>query len=72
MVLYVLSEREAVTWHKKHLIRLIINLKTILATCLAVPVQEFQLLFQLLWKRTTLLPEEFTNMCCASCYEVSE
>lgn len=55
-------------------IRLIINLKTVLpatataaaATCLSVPVQEFQLLFQLLWKLATLVLKEFiipTNIC---------
>lgn len=76
MVLLVLRERVAATWHKEHLIRLIINLKTVLpetataaATCLPVPGQEFQLLLWLLWKLTTLLPKEFiipTNICCSS------
>lgn len=81
LVLFVLSERVAATWTEEHLIRLIINLKTTLpetataATCLSVPFQEFQLLFRLLWKLTTLLPKEFiilTNICCSSPYGASE
>ena len=72
----VLHEKAPATWRKKRLVRFIINLKTILpeaataaATCLSVLVQEFQLLFQLLWKLTTLLPKEFiipANICCSS------
>lgn len=55
--------------------RLLINLKTRLpqtataATCLPAPFQEFQLLFRLLWKLTTLLLKEFIipmSICCSS------
>lgn len=80
-MLLVLSERVATPWSKEHLLRLIINLKTLLpltataATCLSVPFQEFQLLFRLLWKLATLLLKEFiipSNICCSGHYGASK
>lgn len=80
-MLLVLSDRVATPWSKEHLMRLKINLKTLLpqtatvATCLSIPFQEFQLLFWLLWKLTTLLLKEFiipTNICCSSHYGASK
>lgn len=81
-VLFVLSETVAAMWSKEHPMRLI-NLKTILpeiatataTTYLSVPFQELQLLFWLLWKPITILPQEFmipTNVCCASHSGVSK
>lgn len=80
-MLLVLSEGVAAPWSKEHMMRLIITLKTLLpqtataAACLSVPFQEFQLLFRLLWKLTTLLLKEFiipTNICCSSHYGASK
>ena len=82
LTLLVLGERMAAMWSKEHPMRLI-NLKTILpeiatataTTCLSVPFQEFQSLFLLLWKLTTLLPKEFiipTTVCCSSQSGVSK
>lgn len=72
-MLFVLGEKVGATVESGVSMRLIINQKPVLpetataaATCLSVPVQEFQLLFQLLWKLTTLLLIEFiipTNIC---------